>query len=53
VGELPRNSFDNSNKVTAVAAPGQKPTAAVGALGGWQYDASNGTLWPNHPAYYK
>jgi general secretion pathway protein G len=53
VGELPRNPFDNSNKVTAVAAPGQKPTAAVGALGGWQYDASNGTLWPNHPAYYK
>ena len=53
VGEMPRNPFDDSNKVTAVAVPGQKPTAAVGALGGWQYDASNGAMWPNHPAYYK
>jgi general secretion pathway protein G len=53
VGELPRNPFDSSNKVTPVAVPGQKPTAAVGALGGWQFDASNGALWPNHPAYYK
>jgi general secretion pathway protein G len=53
VGELPRNPFDDSNKVTAVAAPGQKPTAAVGTLGGWQYDESNGTVWPNHPAYYQ
>jgi general secretion pathway protein G len=53
VGELPRNPFDDSNKVTPVATAGQKPTAAVGALGGWQYDASNGTVWPNHSAYYK
>lgn len=49
---LPVNPFDESNKVTAVAVRGQKPTRAVGSLGGWQYDESNGAVWPNHPAYY-
>jgi len=50
--QLPANPFDNSNKVTAVATPGQKPTAAVGADGGWQYDASTGAIWPNNADYY-
>ena len=49
---IPVNPFDESNKVTAVAVPGQKPTKAVGNLGGWQYDESNGGVWPNHPGYY-
>ena len=45
--ELPANPFDGKNKVTAVAAAGAKPAAVVGALGGWQYDVSNGAIWPN------
>ena len=49
---IPMNPFDESNKVTAVTVRGQKPTRAVGGLGGWQYDESNGAVWPNHPAYY-
>ncbi len=49
---IPANPFDESNKVTAVAVQGQKPTRAVGSLGGWQYDESNGAVWPNHPGYY-
>jgi len=51
--ELPANPFDNSNKVTAVAAAGVKPTAVVGALGGWQYDVTTGAIWPNNPEYYE
>jgi type II secretion system protein G len=53
VGGLPPNPFDSSCKVTAVATPGQKPTAVVGALGGWQYDVTNGAVWPNHADYYR
>jgi hypothetical protein len=49
---LPVNPFDESNKVTAVAVSGQTPTGTVGSLGGWQYDESNGAVWPNHPGYY-
>ena len=49
---IPVNPFDESNKVTAVAVQGQNPTRAVGGLGGWQYDESNGAVWPNHPGYY-
>ena len=52
-GALPVNPFDQSNKVTAVAVAGKKPLGVVGNLGGWQYDASNGAVWPNHPEYYK
>ncbi|OHB84451.1 MAG: hypothetical protein A2V98_19130, partial [Planctomycetes bacterium RBG_16_64_12] len=50
---LPANPFDRSNKVTAVAVQGARPTGAVGNLGGWQYDASNGGIWPNHAGYYR
>jgi len=49
---LPANPFDESNQVTGVAVQGQKPTKAVGSLGGWQYDESNGAVWPNHAGYY-
>jgi len=49
---IPVNPFDESNKMTAVAVQGQKPTRAVGNRGGWQYDESNGAVWPNHPEYY-
>ncbi len=50
--ELPPNAHDGSNKVTAVAKPGKKPTRAIGTLGGWLYDESNGDIWPNHAKYY-
>ena len=49
---LPPNPFDGSNQVTPVAVPGQRPTRAAGNLGGWQYDATNGAIWPNHAEYY-
>ena len=52
-GALPVNPFDQSNKVTPVAVPGRRPLGAVGNLGGWQYDESNGAVWPNHPEYYQ
>ena len=51
--QLPENAHDGSNKVTAVAKPGQTPTAAVGTLGGWLYDESTGDIWPNHAGYYQ
>jgi len=51
--QLPVNPFDNSNKVTAVGTPGQKPTGVKGSLGGWQYDATTGAIWPNNPEYYE
>ena len=47
VDQIPPNPFDGSAKVTAVAAAGVKPTAVVGSLGGWQYDATTGAVWPN------
>jgi general secretion pathway protein G len=51
--EAPMNPFDGSRSVTAVTARGQKPTGVVGKLGGWQFDESNGALWPNNPEAYK
>jgi general secretion pathway protein G len=50
--EAPMNPYDGSKKVTPVAVPGQKPTAVVGSLGGWQYDESTGAFWPNNPECY-
>ncbi len=50
---LPPNPFDNSDKVTAVAAAGTEPNGVVGGLGGWQYDETTGGIWPNHPDYFK
>ncbi len=49
---MPPNPFDGSAKVTAVATPGVEPAAVVGGLGGWQYDTSDGAIWPNHPRAY-
>ena len=51
--EPPMNPYGGGKAVTAVAVPGQKPTAVVGNLGGWQYDATNGAVWPNNPEFYK
>jgi general secretion pathway protein G len=53
VGPVPPNPFDDSNHVTAVAQPGKEPSGVVGTAGGWQYDETNGSVWPNHPDYYK
>jgi len=39
------------SKVTAVGTAGKKPTGVVGALGGWQYDATTGAIWPNNSEY--
>lgn len=50
---MPPNPFDDSDRVTAVDVPGQKPSGVVGALGGWQYDQTNGEIWPNNPEYYQ
>ncbi len=50
--QIPVNPFDNSNKVTAVATAGATPTGVVGSLGGWQYDATTGAIWPNNSEYY-
>jgi general secretion pathway protein G len=51
--EAPMNPYDGSKKVTPVAVPGQKPTAVLGSLGGWQYDETTGAFWPNNPEYYE
>ena len=51
--ELPRNPFDDSNKVTAVALSGRRPVAVSGDLGGWQYDQQTGNIWPNDQDYYR
>jgi len=51
--EPPMNPYDGGKAVTAVAVPGQEPTAVAGNLGGWQYDATNGAIWPNNPEFYK
>ena len=53
VHALPPNPFGGSNKVTAVATAGEKPTAVVGSLGGWLYDATTGDIWPNNDEYYQ
>ena len=51
-GRLPLNRMDGSRHLSPVARPGQSPTEAVGALGGWQYDEAIGTIWPNNPGFY-
>ena len=50
--ETPVNPYDGQTRVTAVLTPGQPPVAVADNLGGWQYDASNGTIWPNSPECY-
>jgi len=53
VDVIPRNPFDSSDAVTAVAAPGIRPTGVVGARGGWQFDEMTGMVWPNHAEFYQ
>jgi prepilin-type N-terminal cleavage/methylation domain-containing protein len=48
----PVNPYDGSTHVAAVLTPGRQPTAVADSLGGWQYDQSNGSVWPNNPGYY-
>ena len=50
--EIPENPFNHSNKVAAVAAAGKRPKGVVAGGAGWQYDESNGALWPNNREYY-
>ena len=50
--EIPENPFNHSNKVAAVAAAGKRPTVVVAGGAGWQYDESNGAIWPNNREYY-
>jgi general secretion pathway protein G len=42
VGTVP-----NSNSIVGVTTPGTPPVAAVGAGGGWQYDATTGAIYIN------
>jgi general secretion pathway protein G len=51
--EAPMNPYDGSKSFVAVAVAGEKPTAVRGTLGGWQYDPSNGAIWPNHAEAYQ
>ncbi len=51
--EAPMNPYDGSKNVVEVAVQGQKPTAVVGNLGGWQYDPSTGAVYPNNAEYYR
>ncbi len=51
--EPPMNPHDGSTNVVPVAEPGKEPSGVVGGAGGWQFDKSNGAIWPNHPEYYK
>jgi prepilin-type N-terminal cleavage/methylation domain-containing protein len=51
--EAPMNPYDGSRNVVAVAVAGAKPSSTADGLGGWQYDATNGTVWPNNPEAYK
>lgn len=51
--EAPMNPFDGSKNIVEVAVQGQKPTAVVGNLGGWQYDPSTGAIYPNNSENYQ
>lgn len=51
-GQVPRNVFNDSNAVVAVAKPGHEPTGPVSGGAGWQYDETTGGFYPNHPEYY-
>lgn len=50
---IPANPYNNSNKVVAVATPGQAPTAVVAGGAGWQYDATTGNIYPNNPEFFQ
>ena len=50
--QMPVNPADGSNSVSSVLTPGQPPSGPAGNLGGWQYDQTTGTIWPNDALYY-
>ncbi|GAB4138479.1 MAG: hypothetical protein Kow0040_25870 [Thermogutta sp.] len=50
---IPANPYNNSNKVVAVATPGQTPTAVVAGGAGWQYDATTGNIYPNNAEFFQ
>ncbi len=49
---FPPNAFDNSDHVAAVAVAGVTPAGVSGNLGGWQYDETTGSIWPNNAMYF-
>ena len=51
-GQVPRNVFNQSNAVVAVAQPGHEPIGPVSGGAGWQYDETTGGFYPNHPEFY-
>ena len=51
-GQVPRNVFNDSNAVVAVAKPGHEPMGPVSGGAGWQYDETTGGFYPNHLEYY-
>ncbi len=52
-GALPPNPYDGKNRVVQVTTPGQVPTAPADNQGGWQYDPTTGTIYPNNPEYFQ
>ncbi len=50
--EVPKNPFNDSNTLVAVATAGTKPVAVVAGGAGWQYDETTGAIWPNNPEAY-
>ena len=52
VTEIPKNPFNDSNDVAAVAVEGTAPEDVVEGDAGWQYDQSTGDFYPNHEEAY-
>jgi general secretion pathway protein G len=51
-GQVPANPFTGTNTLVAVATAGKAPTGVVTGTAGWQYDESNGHLYPNNAEYF-
>jgi general secretion pathway protein G len=47
-GDLPKNPYNDSNKVVAGAG-----AAVVAGGAGWQYDVNTGNIWPNNDEYFE
>lgn len=52
LADSPINPYGGSSRVTPVVVSGMKPAAVADRLGGWQYDVTNGAIWPNNPESY-
>jgi prepilin-type N-terminal cleavage/methylation domain-containing protein len=50
--DVPANPFTGTNTLVKVGTPGAVPTGIVAGGAGWQYDESNGGLYPNNAEYY-